>query len=174
MVIVRFESLSAPQHPKEFSHLIGERLWLLQRGEMAAARHDTPPPDVAVGPRRQRPGRADDLARKLSVPRRNLQVADLGECRCARGSKGLRRTYWFVRDSAGDRYRRRRRRPRLRTRCSSTFSPRRGHPSNRSGCFAFVVRSKAQRRWGAECPRAGTFGSSAHGSAPRSSGGSGG
>jgi hypothetical protein len=40
-VIARFESLSAPQRPEERSHLIGERLRLLQRGEMAAARHDT-------------------------------------------------------------------------------------------------------------------------------------
>src|SRR5271154_3902964 len=45
---------------------------------MTAARHDRPAPDVAVGPGRERPGRAEDLARKLGISSRDVDGPPFG------------------------------------------------------------------------------------------------
>jgi hypothetical protein len=67
-----------PQWPEELAHLVGERLRLLQRGEMAAARHYRPTPDVAVCPFCQRAGRPQDLTRELGISRGYIDGSPLG------------------------------------------------------------------------------------------------
>jgi len=46
---------------------MGERLGLLHRREMAAARHIGPAPDIRVGARRERPRRPQDFARECRI-----------------------------------------------------------------------------------------------------------
>src|ERR1700730_3470924 len=64
--------------PEELAPLVGERLRLLQRGEMAAARHYGPAPDIGVGPLSQRAGWTQDLGRELSIPGRNVDGLSIG------------------------------------------------------------------------------------------------
>jgi hypothetical protein len=78
---------------------------------MAAARHDAPPPDVAVGPCRQRAGRADDLARTsatwgIVIPYctqvRMRAWWDHGISRVVRGSGSTGAATSSLRTGAGD------------------------------------------------------------------------
>src|SRR5207248_8081566 len=70
--------LWTPQRPEELAHLVGERLRLLQRGEMAAARHHGPAPDIGVGPLSQRARRTQDLGRELGIPGRDVDSPPIG------------------------------------------------------------------------------------------------
>src|SRR5437016_711702 len=67
------------QRSEELAHLVGERLRLLQRGEMAAARHCGPAPDIGVGPFRQRARRTQDLGREVGISHRDVDGAPIGD-----------------------------------------------------------------------------------------------
>jgi hypothetical protein len=67
---IRLLVLLTAQWPEERLHLMGQRLRLFHRGEMAALWHLGPAPDIGVGARRQRARRADNFAWKSRISSR--------------------------------------------------------------------------------------------------------
>src|SRR3954454_17099588 len=59
------------QRPEELAQLLRQGVGLLHRGEVAAARHHAPAPDVGEGALGDRARRAQDLARELAVAGRH-------------------------------------------------------------------------------------------------------
>src|SRR6185503_10679682 len=63
---------STDERFKERFHFRGERLGLLEGGEVAALFHDTPAPNIAVGLLRQRARRAQDFLREVGIADRHV------------------------------------------------------------------------------------------------------
>jgi len=96
-VIVRFESLSAPQRPEEFSHLIGERIWLWICGRSALPTSCASPAGSQIG----RPGNAVDPAPLVRRDKGNSRFGIgstepnvIEECWCEHDSDAAQREYW--------------------------------------------------------------------------------